>query len=501
MKVLVATDLLASMLLHKDYVDGMDILFMWFRKLRIACYMDISSLMVLTHFTGAEQLQMLHDFRLIKEIPPTTDNIQILKKTYVNKDVGLNNIGEKTLLPNLSWLDSGYVDFIITENAALFELARRINLDNRVYGIENFIEKCTIEHRDVDPTKGVIVKEVKLGSLSLHDVFFASFIKDYSPYYYQWFSEKSNDKVYVSKDTHGNIKAILKLKTENEYEDYSNIIPVFSPARRLKISSFKVDYTGQRIGERFMLIIFQCALKENVREIYVTIFNNSQQKKRLVNLLSDFGFSYYGVKEKNEEIYVKRMLPSIVLSERENFPFVKYHHSAFLIPIHHEYSKDLLPKVDLYFDKNDIEPYKCSIKKVITLYANDPRIQKGSVLLFYNMTREIKERGIIAIGVVESVYRNIKSENQYVLRCRKRSVLDDERLKKCWQRKDSQKDLVIVEFLYNYSFGDTFIPEIRVSQCGLDLSTIRHQTPLYLTKRQYKQIIKGTDYEKNIDFD
>lgn len=95
MKVLVATDLLASMLLHKDYVDGMDILFMWFRKLRIACYMDISSLMVLTHFTGAEQLQMLHDFRLIKEIPPTTDNIQILKKTYVNKDVGLNNIGEK----------------------------------------------------------------------------------------------------------------------------------------------------------------------------------------------------------------------------------------------------------------------------------------------------------------------------------------------------------------------------------------------------------------------
>ena len=37
MKVLVATDLLASMLLHKDYVDGMDILFMWFRKLRIDC--------------------------------------------------------------------------------------------------------------------------------------------------------------------------------------------------------------------------------------------------------------------------------------------------------------------------------------------------------------------------------------------------------------------------------------------------------------------------------
>lgn len=71
---------------------------------------------------------------------------------------------------------------------------------------------------------------------------------------------------------------------------------------------------------------------------------------------------------------------------------------------------------------------------------------KRECLAFYNMTRELKERGIIAIGVVESVYRNIKSENQYVLRCRKRSVLDDERLKKCWQRKDSQKDLVVVDF-------------------------------------------------------
>lgn len=501
MKVLIATDLLVSMLLQKDYVDGMDILFMWFRKLKIGYYMDISSLMILTHFSSTKQLQMFHDFRILKDVPPSTENIQILKKTYGNNDIGLNNIGEKTLLPNLSWLDSSDVDFIITENAALFKLACRINLDNRVYSIENFIEKCAIEHREVDPTKGVIVKEVELGTLSLRDRFFASFIKDYSPYYNQWFYAKSKDKVYVSKDIHGNIKAILKLKTENEYEDYSNINPMFSPARRLKISSFKVDYTGQKIGERFMQIIFQYALKKKVNEIYVTIFNNSQQKKRLVNLLSYFGFCYYGIKDINEEVYIKNMLPSPVLLERENFPFVKYHESAFLIPIHHEYSKDLLPKVDIFFDKEDVEPYKCSIKKVITLYANDDRIQRGSVLLFYNMTRKVNERGIIAIGTVESAYRNIKSEHQYVLRCRKRSILDDERLKKCWHRKDSAKDLVIVDFLYNFSFGESVIPEIRISQCGLDLIDIHHQVPVYLSKGQYKQIIKGTEYAKNIDFD
>lgn len=38
-------------------------------------------------------------------------------------------------------------------------MAHHIKIDNRVYSIENFIEKCAIEHRNLDPIKGVIVKE------------------------------------------------------------------------------------------------------------------------------------------------------------------------------------------------------------------------------------------------------------------------------------------------------------------------------------------------------
>lgn len=501
MKVLIATDLLISMLLQKDYVDGMDILFMWLKKLKYTWYMDISSLIILTHFSEAQNLSIFNDFQLLKEIPPQTENVLILKNYYSHITQEPVKDGLKTLLPNLAWLDNGNVDFIITENPVLFEMAHHIKIDNRVYSIENFIEKCAIEHRNLDPIKGVIVKEEMMKNLSLEDKFFQSFINDYSPYYFSWFLEKASDKVYISKDLKGKIKAILKLKVEFDNEDYSNISPIFTPAKRMKISSFKVEYTGQKVGERFMRIIISCALREKVDEIYVTIFNNSQQKMRLVRLLSDYGFYYHGIKDNNEEVYVKKMRPLNTLSARNNFPFVRYESSAFLVPIHHEYSKDLLPQVDANVDKEDIEPNKYSIKKVITLYGDDYRIQTGTVLLFYNMTKEKKERGIIAIGVVENIYRDIYTEQQYVLRCRKRSILDDKRLQRCWEWRDKDKKLVVVDFLYNYSFNEKVIPEDRIRQCEIDLTGIHHQTPLYITKKQYKDLIKGTDYAKDIDFD
>lgn len=501
MKVLIATDLLISMLLQKDYVDGMDILFMWLKKLKYTWYMDISSLIILTHFSEAQNLSIFNDFQLLKEIPPQTENILILKNYYSHITQEPVKDGLKTLLPNLAWLDNGNVDFIITENPVLFDMAHHIKIDNRVYSIENFIEKCAIEHRNLDPIKGVIVKEEMMKNLSLEDKFFLSFINDYSPYYFSWFLEKASDKVYISKDLKGKIKAILKLKVEFDNENYSNISPIFTPAKRMKISSFKVEYTGQKVGERFMRIIISCALREKVDEIYVTIFNNSQQKMRLVRLLSDYGFYYHGIKDNNEEVYVKKMRPLKTLSARNNFPFVRYESSAFLVPIHHEYSKDLLPQVDANVNKEDIEPNKYSIKKVITLYGDDYRIQTGTVLLFYNMTKEKKERGIIAIGVVENIYRDIYTEQQYILRCRKRSILDDKRLQLCWEWRDKDKKLVVVDFLYNYSFNEKVIPEDRIRQCKVDLTGIHHQTPLYITKKQYKDLIKGTDYAKDIDFD
>ena len=95
----------------------------------------------------------------------------------------------------------------------------------------------------------------------------------------------------------------LYLKVEDEAEDYSIISPIFKPKRRLKIGTFKVEATGFRLGERFLKIIFDNALKGNVDEIYTTMFDERAELNALAYLLIRWGFEKYGQKitESGEE--------------------------------------------------------------------------------------------------------------------------------------------------------------------------------------------------------
>lgn len=102
------------------------------------------------------------------------------------------------------------------------------------------------------------------------------------------------------------------------------------------------------------------------------------------------------------------------------------------------------------------------------------------------------------VFILNDEYRK-DERKEFVLRCRKRSALDDEQLISFWKRSD--KNIIIVDFLYNYSFGDNIIPFSEIVKCGIDLQGLHHQQPIELTKDQYKSIIRGTNYEKNIDCD
>lgn len=86
----------------------------------------------------------------------------------------------------------------------------------------------------------------------------------------------------------------LYLKTEDVSENYSDIEPPFSPKRRLKVGTFKVESTGFRLGERFVKIIFDNAQQRNVDEIYVTLFTDRGELVALEELLYRWGFVYYG---------------------------------------------------------------------------------------------------------------------------------------------------------------------------------------------------------------
>ncbi len=50
-------------------------------------------------------------------------------------------------------------------------------------------------------------------------------------------------------------------ETEDKDENYSDIIPPFAPAKRLKIGTLKVIADGLRMGERFLKVAFDKRVK------------------------------------------------------------------------------------------------------------------------------------------------------------------------------------------------------------------------------------------------
>lgn len=71
------------------------------------------------------------------------------------------------------------------------------------------------------------------------------------------------------------------LKIENEEENYDFFDIKFKKKKRIKISTFKVIDSGKGIGEIFMKLILEYAQKNNIDEIYITIF---PKYKKLISL-------------------------------------------------------------------------------------------------------------------------------------------------------------------------------------------------------------------------
>lgn len=152
----------------------------------------------------------------------------------------------------------------------------------------------------------------KFGDVRVSDSFFDSFRQYYEPYYTEWVKRKTMDSVYVVEE-HNVPVAFMKLKIENENEDYADITPVFRPAKRLKICSFKVKSTRKNYGlsKRMMEIVIFEAMFNNVSEIYCTIPFKCHYKCELVNFLRRYKFQRFGMKKSHgivEDVYIRPVI-------------------------------------------------------------------------------------------------------------------------------------------------------------------------------------------------
>ncbi len=391
----------------------------------------------------------LSSYYILKTEAPIHPNVQSIIDTI---DISENDKIDSMLLNELV---NERVDFLITEDKNIFKKAKSLNISESVYTIERFLEKSIAENPDLIDYNVLSVKKEHFGNIDLSSEFFDSFREDYEGFN-KWFNKKSDEIAYVC--YYGNeIGAFLYIKVEGENENYNNISPNFSPKRRLKVGTMKVSLSGLRIGERFLKIVFDNALKQKVEEIYVTIFDKRPGQVALINLLTNYGFFKYGKKNttSGEELVYVRNFQKVAdkNNPRLTFPFIPRDSNIYIVSIHPEYHTELFPdsilRTESPYNFIENQPHRNAIRKVYVSHAIERPLMKGDVLLFYR-TGGLYKGVVTTVCIVDSIVDNIKNEQELIDICQKKTVLDSNSLKQFWNRYVKLKPFVI-HLLYAYS--------------------------------------------------
>lgn len=439
----------------------------------------------------------LESYHLIKVPAPMSDAVRAVGALL---DTTPNDRNDTTLLNELH---ADRVDLLLTEDRGIARKAQLLGLSDRVFTIDAFLEKVTAENPELRDYKVLAVRRMHFGELDLRAPFFDSFRRDY-PSFDKWFNRKADEVAYVCRSA-DRLVAFLYLKSERHDEPYPDITPVFAPKRRLKIGTFKVELNGFKLGERFLKIAFDNALEQQVDEIYVTIYPHSAEQERLIKLLEDFGFNYFGQKQAeggSERVYVRDMQAGFNVSDpKRTFPFVATSTRQFIVPIYPAYHTDLLPdsilRTESPADFVEQEPHRNAIRKVYVSRSYFRDLHRGDTIVFYR-TGGYYKSVVSTLGIVEEIDDNIVSEERFIRLCRKRSVFTDDELKAQWRY--SRNRPFIVSFLYAYSFprrpnmkeliDNDVIKDVESAPRGFEpLTTEQFQTILRLSQANPRIVI------------
>lgn len=392
---------------------------------------------------------------LLKEITSysVTDFIPIFDDKFANivKEYDGDNKNEVGNLL-LNGVYCGLFDLLITEDLNIVKKAEALGISHKVLTIDDFIYQCCTEYPSLIEYKFGMVHQKMFSDVDLHDGLFDSLRNSYKGFD-DWYNKKKDETVYVNYDKDNKLRGFLYLKQETQDENYSDIEPVFKPAKRLKIGTFKVDATGYRLGERFLQIIFDNAIETNVDEIYVTMYDSDDIVKQLKQLFLDWGFAYHGVKSvpgcKSESVYVKKMKcydasRSIV----ENFPNVNYKVKKYFLPILPKYHTQIFPDAILRTEGNtkfdDYNANRYSLEKCYISFTYKTDFKIGDIVVIYRNGENEGRKGfdsvITSICVISNIlYSNqIKNKDQMLNFCKNRSVFNEREIIGFYNKKNRQ---------------------------------------------------------------
>ena len=371
----------------------------------------------------------------ILESPPNPSNDKNFEVYFGT----INQISDAHELNDLILLYAVYrnaVEFLITEDKGIHAKANKIGVSHRVFTI---IDAITAIKDLIKPQKEVYsppaILKKPLHNLKLEDQFFDELRKDYgSKEFNNWFSKKAKDgkEAYVYLNSDGSLGAFFMLKDESE-EIFSK--PERLPKKiRLKISTLKVSNVGNKLGELFLSISFNYAIKNSIDELYLTHF--IKENDHLVPLIEKFGFEKnsnyieYNHTENKESIFIKSLFPKGKLSInniREKF-FPCYYDgegvNKFLVPIRPEYHERLFidsqgrqTRINEFLGEFIVEGN--TIQKAYLCNTPSTQMRKNDILIFY---RTSKRQAVTSVGTIDAVYYRLKNVDEIINYVAKRTV-------------------------------------------------------------------------------
>jgi L-amino acid N-acyltransferase YncA/predicted nucleic acid-binding protein len=450
MRVLLDTNIVihreASRILNQDIGQ----LFNWLDRLKYTkCVHPLTAQELAKHKDSktVETMQVkLTSYHVLKTEAPLHPAI---KAIIDNEDKTENDKIDSRILNELL---NGRVDCILSEDKGIKRKAQQLGLEDKVLSIDRFLERAIAENPSLVDYQVLAVRKHYFGEVDHADGFFDSFREDYEGFD-KWFQSKSDEEAYVC-TYEGAMYAFLYVKPEGHDENYSKIQPPFAPKKRLKIGTLKVSLNGLRIGERFLKIVFDNALKQKVDEIYVTIFDKRPGQKHLIRLLEQFGFTHHGAKEGGELVLVRDFSKKADKDDpRSTFPFFPRDSNIYFASIYPQYHTELFPdsilRTESPQDFIEHEPHRNAISKVYISHAVERPLKTGDLILFYR-TGGAYEGVATTVAIVESVIDDIQSEEELIEICQKRTVLSEEQLREFWNYRPTLKPFVI-NLLYAYS--------------------------------------------------
>lgn len=325
------------------------------------------------------------------------------------------------------------VEVLITEDKKILKKANMLKIRSRILTIDEYLQIYVLNNPNLIDYPVLSVKRVRFGSVNLSDDFFKYFRLMY-PGFDNWFNRKFDEYAYIVDGEKG-LEGFLYIKTEERDEPYGHFSKPFASKKRLKIGTFKVVSTGYRLGERFIKIIMDNALRRGVEEIYVTIFKNEEAVKPLVGLLESWGFFEYCFNyETNESVLIKSLgFYNTQESPKHNFPNISPKAKYFFLPIEQEYHLQLFPDSVLYRETvvDAKKPHQYALQKTYVSFAfTASLVSSGDILLIYRKgdVGRAGYTGVVStITIVEKVIE-VGSCEQLLSECENRSVFSKDEL-------------------------------------------------------------------------